>query len=195
MPAELTARLEQVVAGDDLARGWLHVTFAPRLARRLQARYGRHRRMDVDEVVQDTFVFFYEHARSTFARFFAEVPEAQRSESRLDAYLWDLACGIASNRLRSLRRHPATDLVPVDTAADPVDEERRTLQRDLLERLRTCLKRVGSRPYLYYKLRFVDGFAPEEIAQATGWSRKSTYKLRLVLDGAIDRCARRLGLR
>ena len=125
----------------------------------------------------------------------AEVAAPERTESRLDGYLWDLACGIASNRLRSARRRPATALVPVEAAVDPVNEERRTLDRDVLSRLRACLKRAGSRSFLYYKLRFVDGFTPEEIARTTGWSRKVTYKLRFVLEGAIDRCARRLGLR
>lgn len=195
MTAELTARLEQVVEGDDGARGWLHATFAPRLSRRLHARYGRYRGMDVDEVVQDTFLFFYEHAPRTFSRFLEEVPAEERSESRLDGYLWDLACGVASNRLRSLRRRPEPSPVPVETAVDPVDEERQTLTRDVLSRLKTCLKRAGSRSYLYYKLRFVDGFTPEEISRVTGWSRKVTYNLRVVLEEAIDKCARRLGLR
>jgi len=193
--AELTERLERVVDGDDGARRWLHDTFAPRLSRRLHARYARSRGVDVEEVFQDTFLFFFQSAPRTFGRFLDEVPAAERTETRLDGYLWDLACGIASNRLRSARRKPATSPLPVERAADPVDAERRTLDRDLLTKLRACLKRTGIRSYLYYKLRFADGFTPEEIALATGWSRKSTYKLRLVLDGAIDRCARLLGIR
>jgi DNA-directed RNA polymerase specialized sigma24 family protein len=194
-PTGITAHLDRLVEGDGEARLWLHATFSPRLSRRLHARYDRHRGVDVDELVQDTFVFFYESARRTFSRFLAEVAAPERTESRLDGYLWDLACGIASNRLRSARRRPAAAFVPVEAAIDPVDEERRTLDRDVLTRLRTCLKRAGSRSFLYYKLRFVDGFTPEEIARTTGWSRKVTYKLRFVLEGAIDRCARRLGLR
>lgn len=191
--AELTERLERVIDGDDEARRWLHDTFAPRIFRRLHARYSRS--VDVEEVFQDTFLFVIQNAPRTFGHFLAEVPEVQRTETRLDAYLWDLACGIASNRLRSARRQPAPSPVPVEQAVDPIDSERRTLDRDLLTKLKACLKRAGSRSYLYYKLRFVDGFTPHEIVLATGWSRKITYKLRLVLDGAIDRCARRLGLR
>jgi DNA-directed RNA polymerase specialized sigma24 family protein len=193
--AELTERLGRVVDGDDGAWRWLHDTFAPRLHRRLHARYARFRGVDVEEVFQDAFLFFYQSAPRTFGRFLDEVPAAERTETRLDAYLWDLACGIASNRLRSARRRPAPSPIPVEQAVDPVDAERRTLDRDLLTKLKACLKRAGSRSYLYYKLRFVDGFTPEEIARATGWSRKITYKLRPVLDGAIDRCARALGLR
>lgn len=191
----MTGRLEGVIAGDDDARLWLHETFAPRLSRRLRARYARHRGLDVDELLQDTFLFYYQHAGRTFARFLEEVPEPERSEARLDAYLWDVACGIASNRLRAAHRKPAGSPVPVEGTADPVNAERQTLHRDLLTKLKSCVKREGSRSYLYYKLRFVDGFTPEEISLATGWSRKITYKLRLVLDGVIDRCARRLGLR
>ncbi|HEX4825920.1 MAG TPA: sigma-70 family RNA polymerase sigma factor [Candidatus Polarisedimenticolaceae bacterium] len=193
--AELTERLTRIVDGDDGARRWLHDTFAPRLSRRLRARYARFRGVDVEEVFQDTFLFFFQSAPRTFGRFLDEVPAAQRTETRLDAYLWDLACGIASNRLRSARRKPAASSMPVEEAVDPVDAERLTLDRDLLSKLKACLKRAGSRSYLYYKLRFVDGFTPDEIAVVTGWSRKITYKLRSVLDGAIDRCARRLGLR
>ena len=193
--AEITELLDRLIAGDDGARRWLHATFAPRLARRLHGRYARYRGVDVDELVQDTFVFFYDSAPRTFSRFLQEVVPRERTESRLDGFLWDLACGIASNRLRAARRRPALAVVPVEAAIDPVDEERRTLDRDVLTRLKTCLKRAGSRSFLYYKLRFVDGFTPEEIARTTGWSRKVTYKLRFVLDGAIDRCARRLGLR
>jgi RNA polymerase sigma factor (sigma-70 family) len=191
----LTERLERIVAGDESARSWLHATFAPRLRRRLRARYGQHRGLEVDEVFQDAFLFFYQQAPRTFGRFMASVPPEERNEARLDGYLWDLACGIASNRLRAARRRPVIFSAATEEAADPVDAERQTLDRDLLHRLKACLKRAGSRSFLYYKLRFVDGLTPEEIARATGWSRKATYKLRLVLEGAIDRCAQRLGLR
>lgn len=193
--APLTEQLERLIEEDEGARRWLHATFAPRLSRRLHARYARHPGLDVEDLFQDAFVFFYQHAPRTFGRFLAEVPLAQRSESRLDAYLWDLSCGIASNRLRSARRAPAIAPVAVESTQDPIDSEGRTLDRDVLKKLRSCLKRQGSRAYLYYKLRFVDGFTPEEIALATGWSRKTTYKLRMVLDTGIDRCARWLGLR
>ena len=192
---EISEKLVRLVAGEDDARQWLHATFGPRLSRRLRGRYASFGKLDSEELFQDTFLFFYQHAPRTFSRFLSEVPLSERTEARLDAYLWDLACGIASNRLRSARRRPPLSPVPVEGTVDPVDAERLTLDRDLLGKLKTCLKRAGSRSFLYYKLRFVDGFTPEEIAQATGWSRKITYKLRLVLDGAIDRCARRLGLR
>jgi DNA-directed RNA polymerase specialized sigma24 family protein len=190
----ITEWLGRLVEGDDAARTWLLETFGPRLSRRLRARYARHRDLDVEEIYQDAFVFFFQQAPRTFGRFLAEVPLECRTESTLDACLWDLACGIASNRLRSSRRRPPL-LAVAEEAADPVDAERQTVDRDLLGRLRACLKRAGSRSFLYYKLRFVDGLTPEEVALATGWSRKATYKRRVVLDAAIDRCARRLGLR
>lgn len=183
------------MAGEDAGRRWLHEAFAPRLQRRLRGRYGHHRGIDVDEVFQDIFLFFYQQAPRTFSRFLEEVPCEERTEARLEAHLWDLACGIASNRLRSVRRRPPAFTAIAEDAADPVDSERQALHRDVLARLKACLKGAGSRSFLYYKLRFVDGFTPEEIVRVTGWSRKATYKLRLVLDEAIDRCARRLGLR
>ena len=193
--AALTERVQQLAAGDEGARRWLHETFAPRLLRRLRGRYARHRGLDVDEILQDAFVFFYQHAPRTFARFLEEVPPEERHEARLDGYLWDLACGIASNHLRAAKRRPLFPAPLADEAADPQEGERRALDRDLLARRVACLKRAGSRSCLYYTLRCVDGFTPDEIARATGWSRKATYKLRFVLEGAIERCARRLGLR
>lgn len=192
--ATVTAWLERLVLGDEDARAWLLETFGPRLSRRLRGRYARHPGLEVEEIFQDAFLFFYQQASRTFGRFLEAVPPERRTESEVDAFLWDLACGIASNRLRSSRRRPTLSAA-VEDAADPVDAERQTLDRDLLSRLKACLKRAGSRSFLYYKLRFVDGLTPEEVALATGWSRKATYKLRLVLEGAIDRCARRLGLR
>jgi DNA-directed RNA polymerase specialized sigma24 family protein len=188
----ITSRLERIVAGDREARAWLYDRFAARLFRALRARYGHERDLDPEELLQDAFLFFFQHDARVLASFLASVPPAERSPSRLDAHLWGLACGIASNRRRSSRRRRTLSLSETDAIADAADAERRNLDRDVLSRLTDCLARAGSRVFLYYKLRFVDGLTPEEISRVTGWPLKATYKLKLSLNDAVDRCAKRL---
>ena len=65
---------------------------------------------------------------------------------------------------------------------------------DLLKQLDRCLRAQRARIYLYYRLRYYEGLTPEEIARATGWSRKATYKLRQALNEAVRTCARELGI-
>lgn len=189
----LTHWLERVVAGDTQAKGWLYDSYATRLYRRLRRRYAE-RGIDAEEVLQDAFVLFFQHDSRVLARFLERSSPAERTSSRFEEYLWDVACGIASNRRRSARRHRDLSLADADSRPDPFDTERQHVDRDVLRRLAACLARSGSRVYLYYKLRFVDGLTPDEIARVTGWSRRATYKLRLVLLHAVDRCAEHLGL-
>ena len=187
-------RILRIAADDGHARAWLYDRFAPRLYRRLRARYGRFDGLDPDELLHDAFVFYYKHDARVLRGFLERADPGERTESQLEGYLWDLACGIASNRLRSLKRHrtaPFPEAEPVSRQATP---ERIHIARDALLRLVACLKSSGSRVYLYYKLRFVDGLSPLEITEATGWSRKSTYKLKTSLNAVVERCARRLRL-
>ena len=189
---ELDDRLERLVEGEAEARAWLYDTFAPRLFRRLRARYGGQRGIDPEELLHDAFISYFQHDARVLARFVDQTPSSERSEARLEGYLWGLACGIASNRRRSLRRQGESTEFDEQGGTASVDAEGRTIERDTLQRLAGCLKRAGSRIYLYYKLRFVEGRTPEEIATATGWSRKATYKLKLSLNAAVERCARLL---
>jgi DNA-directed RNA polymerase specialized sigma24 family protein len=192
--AAITSRLERIVAGDRDARAWLYDRFAARLFRALRARYGHDRELDPEELLHDAFLFYFQHDARVLASFLASVPFEERSTSRLDGHLWGLACGIASNRRRSSRRRRTLPLPAPDGIADGADAERRNVERDVLSRLTACLRRAGSRVFLYYKLRFVDGLTPEEISQVTGWPRKATYKLKLSLNDAVGRCAKRLRL-
>ncbi|HKQ62945.1 MAG TPA: sigma-70 family RNA polymerase sigma factor [Candidatus Polarisedimenticolaceae bacterium] len=190
----VTPRLERILAGDGDARRWLYETFAARLFRRLHLRYAARPGIDADEIFQDAFVAFFQRDSRVLARFIERVPEAERTEARLEGYLWDVACGIASNRRRSARRHRDVPLLDADAQPDPLDFEQQTVDRDTLLRLIGCLKHAGSRVFLYAQLRYVDGLSPEEIARVTGWSRKATYKLKLILHEAVERCAERLRL-
>ena len=187
-------RVRRVIAGDAESRAWLYDRFSTRLYRRLRSRYGNGHGLDAEELLQDTFLWAFQHDARVLMGFLERVPAGEQTETRLENHLWGLACGIASNRRRSLRRHPTLPWPDAEPEGDAEDPERSNVQRDMLARLSACLKRSRSRVYLYYKLRFIDGLTPEEISSVTGWSRKATYKLKLSLNAAVEQCAKRLGI-
>lgn len=189
---DVRGRLAEVVAGDRAAREWLYDEFAPRLFRRLRARYGGRGGLDPEELLHDAYISFFQNESRVLGRFLERQASEGCSSARLEAYLWGLACGIASNRRRSIRRHGEPESLEDRQLREERAGESAHVDRDTLQRLGGCLKKAGSRVYLYYKLRFVEGRSPEEIAGATGWSRKATYKLKLALNGAVERCARLL---
>lgn len=191
----LTLRLHRVLEGDRDAKGWIYETFAPRLYRRLRARYeGGPHGLDAEEILQDTFLSLFTRS-DALERFLDRHSSEERTEARFEAFLWNHACGIASNRRRAQKRGAVFAFSegeePISGDADP---ERENLGRDLLARLSECLEARGRRTYLYFKLRFSDGLTPEEIALATGWSPKATYKLKLALNLAVAKCADMLGI-
>lgn len=190
-PVDLAERLRAAITGDSSAVTWLWDTFAGPLFRRLRQRYGHPGGLDPEDLLQDAFVFYLQHDARLLRRFLEQVPSDQQTPSRLERYLWDLACGLASNRRRSRAR---SNIVPIvgDHISPTPGAERSTVERDRLRRLLDCLEHTGSRLFLYFKLRFEDGLAPREIARVTGWSMKSTYKLRQSLDQAVEDCRRTL---
>jgi len=188
----ISARLRDVLRGDATARGWLYETFSPRLFRRIRARYASRAGFDPEEILHDTFVTLFQHAR--VVQNFLDEPAELQTVPRFEVFLWNHACGVASNRRRSLRRRAAAPWPEQEPESSRADPERETVGRDVLARLADCLESGATREYLYYKLRYVDGLTPAEIMVVTGWSRKTTYRLKLALDEAVARCARRLGL-
>lgn len=191
----VTRLVEDVIAGDREARGRFYDRFAPRLYRRLRGRYGGPRGLDADDLLQDAFLSFFQHDARVLAAFLDRVPADERSESRLEACLWDVACGVASNRRRSRRRSREVPRAELDAVSSLPDPERVGVAQDTLRRLVACLRSAGGRVHLYYKLRFADGLSPREVSDVTGWSTKATYKLKDTLNLAVRRCARRLHLR
>ncbi len=188
MPESIPAQISRILAGDREAAGWLYDTFAPRLLRRLGQRFAAHG-LDPQDLLQDTFLYVLGSDGRVLERFRARAVD----ERDLEHLLWNAACGIASNRRRSVLRHPAAALDP--RALPPTaGGEGRAVARDALKRLGDCLFAGGERPYLYFQLRYLDGHTPAEIADITGWSRKATYKLKQTLDQALDRCVEELGI-
>jgi len=189
--SEMERRLRSLVDGESAAAAWLYDTFAPALRRRLRGRYGGPGGLEVDDLLHDAFVLYLQNRARVIRRFLERVPAAERTPARLELRLWDLACGVASNRRRSRRR---STVVPIrGDRTDPApDAERSAVSRDRLLRLVDCLERRGSRIRLYYSLRYRDGLRPEEISRVTGWSRKATYKLKQALDRAVEGCVEEL---
>ena len=183
--------LWRIVQGDEAAAAWLYETFAGRLRRRLGMRY---RGLDADELVQEAFVSYLRNDAALIRRAIDRLPEGEGQEARLERYLWDLACGLATNQRRSASHRRVVQLGPVERRAEESGPEEESVARDLLVRLDACLRGRGDRVYLYFKLRFVDGLQPREIATSTGWSMKATYKLRQALNEAVAACSEELGI-
>lgn len=194
MDTTLKSRIEGVVGGNRASSAWLYDNFSSLLFRRLRARY-TPLGLDAEELLHDAYVFYLQHdarvLRNLLERF--ESKQIEATESAVQKYLWDLACGVASNKLRSQKR---AVVVPLnnDVLQTSDDTIQTNLTQDILRQLDDCLGSKNARMYLYFKLRFVDGLRPEEISQATGWSRKATYKLKQVFNEALKECAARLGI-
>jgi DNA-directed RNA polymerase specialized sigma24 family protein len=191
---EVEERLRQVVEGEREAAAWLYDTFAPRLYRRLRLRYGQSGGGEPEDLLQDSFVFYFQNGCKVLRDFLVRPQEEARTAAALERHLWDLACGVAANRRRSAWGRKVVLLDDFRGASPEAGAERGLLARDSLGRLDDCLKGANRRVYLYYKLRYFDGLSPEEISQAAGWSRKASYKLKESLNEAVRRCSELLGL-
>lgn len=194
MSDHVQEKLRGVLAGEHDSVAWLYDTFAPGLFRRLSQRYGYPGGLDPDDVLQDTFLLLLRHQRRALRRFVEREGLETVDQPRLARYLWNLACGVASNRRRRVARRTVVPLFEDEEIVEEATAERQTVERDQLERLDACLRQRSSRIYLYYLLRHRDGLLPEAIARATGWSMKATYKLKQTLDRAVALCAEQLGL-
>lgn len=191
MPTTEWEKLRRITEGDREATAWLYDAFAPRLLRRLARRYGD---LDAEELVQDAFLLCLRDDAALLRRALDRLPPETTGPARIERFLWDQACGLATNRRRSALHRRVVQLEPRPRRSAEPGPERRQVARDVLEQLDRCLGGSGSRVHLYYKLRYVDGLKPREIARATGWSSRATYKLKQRLDEAVRRCAAELGL-
>ncbi len=187
-------QVERAARGESAAIGWFYQRFAPSLLRRLGARFAYLKACDPEDLLHDTFIYVLSRESLALRRFLDQAPLDASTDAAVERFLWSAACGVASNRLRTGRRHAAHRLEPERAANAIRSGEGRALARDALVRLASCLAERGEAHYLYFQLRYLDGLTPAEIVQATGWSRKKTYKLKQALDEALEQCVQRLGL-
>ncbi len=193
MPQSILAKITQLLAGDRSAVAWLYDAFAPRLLRRLGMRFGEVRGLDCEDLLQDTFVYVLKEEGRVLERFRTRYVDDEPEAWDLEHFLWCAACGIASNRRRSLVRHPSASIEGRELMPNLAGESP-AIARDALERLGDCLFRSGTRLRLYFQLRYRDGHKPAEISAITGWSQRATYKLKRALDEALERCVDELEL-
>jgi DNA-directed RNA polymerase specialized sigma24 family protein len=194
MIADVPGLLRQIAVGDPTAKAWLYDTYASGLQRKLSFRYGVHA-LDPEELLQDAFVAFYQHDGRVLLNFLDRHPPAEQTVEQLRVYLWDLACGVASNQLRDRRTRrrnlPESDRDLGDVGVGS-DAEDRHIARDQMRRFVDCIAEKGAQIQLYFALRFVDGLTAEEISRVTGWPIAQVYRLRVRLGAAADECATRL---
>src|SRR5262245_31685926 len=193
MHESLESRLQRVVAGDKDAKMWLYDTFAGGRHRELSSRYGMHG-YNPEDLLHDAFVFYFQHDCRVITAFLERNSGRTITEESVERYLWDLAGGVVANERRARRKDSLRALETSSLVSDAPGPERSALSRDLLAQLADCIQENGRRVYLYSRMRYVDGLEPEEIAAATGWSTKATYKLKTKLNETLAHCAERLGL-
>jgi DNA-directed RNA polymerase specialized sigma24 family protein len=191
---EVHRQLMGITGGDSSAAAWLFDTFSEDLFVRLRHRYGYPGGLDPDDLLQDAFLFYFQREAKVLRDFLERTPPSDQTRAALLRHLWDLACGIASNRRRSAALRSVEPIDEVRTTSSRPNAERRSIDRDVLLRMDECLRSGNRRVYLYYKLRYRDGLAPQEVADITGWSRKATYKLKQALNEAVEHCAELLGI-
>jgi DNA-directed RNA polymerase specialized sigma24 family protein len=187
MDPSVEQQLAKLLKGEREAMAWLYDTFAPRLFRRLRQRYAYPGGPDAEDLLHDAFIALLQHDFRLLRRFH-ERPASEQTAATLERFLWDQACGVASNHRRTMARRPIEALPPTVELVQAPASEQALVDRDRLARLDACLEAGKTRVYLYYKLRYHDGLSPEEITRATGWSRKATYKLKEALNKALEQC-------
>src|SRR5262245_34558901 len=93
--------LERLVAGSRSAAAWLYDSFAPRLYRRLRQRYGYLGEAELEDLLQETFLVVLRNERRVLVAFLDRRPARPIESEEIERFLWDEACGLASNRRRS----------------------------------------------------------------------------------------------
>ena len=147
---ELIARWK---AGDERAASSLVARHAPALAR-FAASLGQ--RVDVDEVVQDTFV-----------RAFGSI-DSFRADSSLRTWLFTIERRLILDRRRSARRRrddTSVDDVDAATEFDPLDE---MVAEEAQARVRKAVERLSRLQREVFLLRVNEGLSYKEIAEILG---------------------------
>lgn len=192
--SDVAMQIEKIAAGDPRAQDWFYRRYSGTLYRRIRHRFGPDRSIDSDELLHDLFVWCLQDNAKILSSFAARNRSDDRTEFRLEGYLWGLVSGLVANQRRAKRRNE--DPVALESIQEPAgsDFDAESTDRDSVVRLSDCLKQRGTRLYLYFLLRFVEGLTPDEIGTVTGWPRPKTYKLKAVFNQAVRHCVEVLGL-
>ena len=92
----VTGFLKEIVAGNMDQKALFYEAYSARLLRRLRARCRNWAGLDPEDLLQDAFVFCFRDDAAFLAKFLEHVPLEERTESRLECHLWDMASGLGA---------------------------------------------------------------------------------------------------
>ncbi|MGQ0764918.1 MAG: RNA polymerase sigma factor [Gemmatimonadota bacterium] len=148
--------IERWKGGDELAASRLVGRYAESLARYVGSFAGGAVAVDVQEVVQDTFVRAF-GAIDTF-----------RGDSSLGTWLFSIARRLVLDARRSANRHRDLDEVREGDAATEYDALDEMVAGETRDRLRGALERLSPTQREVFRLRIGEGLSYKEIARVVG---------------------------
>ncbi len=152
-PALDAALIARWLGGDERAASELVTRHAPAVARFVSS---LGMRVDVDEVVQDTFV-----------RAFGAI-ESFRSEAAFRTWLFTIARRLVLDRRRSAKRRGTEVEVQEDDAASSDDPLSSMVAQEMEDRLRAAVLRLTTLQREVFTLRVTEGMGYKEIADLVG---------------------------
>ncbi len=152
-PALDAALIARWLDGDERAASELVARHAPAVARFVSS---LGMKVDVDEVVQDTFV-----------RAFGAI-ESFRADAALRTWLFTIARRLVLDRRRSERRRGAEVEVQEDDAATPDDPLSSLVAQEMEDRLKAAVGRLTPMQREVFTLRVSEGMGYREIADVLG---------------------------
>jgi RNA polymerase sigma-70 factor (ECF subfamily) len=142
---------------------------------------------DAEDATERTFLLALTH----LGRFQERArPADGAGASTFRVWLFRIARNVVSNQRRTLRRHPESPLEAVAVMPDPLDVERRAVERDEAAAAWSAVGRLPADRRRALVLRFVDEMTTAEIAGVLG---RSENAVRVLIHRALRSVARDLG--
>jgi RNA polymerase sigma-70 factor (ECF subfamily) len=142
---------------------------------------------DAEDATERTFLLALTH----LGRFQERArPADGDGASTFRVWLFRIARNVVANQRRTLRRHPQAPIEAAAVLPDPLDVERRTVERDDAAAAWSAVGRLPADRRRALVLRFVDEMTTAEIAGVLG---RSENAVRVLIHRALRSVARDLG--
>jgi RNA polymerase sigma-70 factor (ECF subfamily) len=142
---------------------------------------------DAEDATERTFLLALTH----LGRFQERArPADGDGASTFRVWLFRIARNVVANHRRTLRRHPQAPIEAAAVLPDPLDVERRTVERDDAAAAWSAVGRLPADRRRALVLRFVDEMTTAEIAGVLG---RSENAVRVLIHRALRSVARDLG--